>query len=81
MNDKGAEGRVRIAIIGLGMGAYHLDVLLENPRAKVSMLCDLREEYAREVAEEKGVPNVCTDYADVVADPEIDAAHQSTGAE
>jgi len=74
LKKKKPKGAVRIAIIGLGMGAYHLDVLLKNPKADVVALCDLREEYARNVANEKSVPNVCTDYGEIAADPEIDAA-------
>lgn len=73
VNSRGAKARVRVAILGLGMGAFHLDVLRKSPRAQVTMLCDLREDHARSLAERMGVPEYCTDYHAVAANPNIDA--------
>ena len=70
MND---TARVRVAIIGLGMGKYHLDLLKKNPRAEVAALCDLKKEYLEKLAREYQVPKSFTDYRDVIADREIDA--------
>ena len=73
MNNKGDKAPVRVAILGLGMGTFHLEVLRKNPQAQVTMLCDLREDHARNLAERTGVPEYCTDYHKVAANPNIDA--------
>ncbi len=68
-----SNGKVRVGIIGLGVGCYHLEILRKNSRAEVAALCDLRKDHAESLARQHHVPGVYTDYRDVLNDPNIDA--------
>lgn len=65
--------QVKVAILGLNMGQSHLEVLLGNPQAEVVALCDLRKEFAESLAARHHVPQVFTDYRDMLTRPDIDA--------
>lgn len=64
---------VRAAIVGCGRIAdLHILGYRDRPDARVVAVCDTRRELAASRAKAWGVPKVYTDYAALLADPEID---------
>ncbi len=65
---------IRIAVIGAGqIGTRHLEKYAPIPDAQVVAICDVREEQARAMAARFGVPDVYTDYREMLARDDIDA--------
>jgi predicted dehydrogenase len=66
--------RVRIGIVGVGnIAPLNVAGYLEHPDCDVVALCDPREDKARAMAAEWGVPAVYTSLPDLLADPGVDA--------
>lgn len=64
--------KVRIGVIGTGqIGTGHLKTYQVIPEAEVVAVCDIREDVARDVADQFGVPDVYTDYAQMLARDDI----------
>ena len=71
--------RVRVGIVGMGIGRANGKALARHPRGEVVALCDLEEDRMREFAGE--LPNEVkfyTDYRKMCRDPEIDAVFVGT---
>lgn len=65
---------VRIGVIGAGsISEMHLGSYYKNSDAVITAICDLNEERARAKAEKYNIPNVYTDYRELLANPDIDA--------
>jgi Predicted dehydrogenases and related proteins len=71
--------RVRIAVVGMGIGRANGNAFARNPRSVVAALCDLAEdrmqEYAAQLPER---PKLYTDYREMCQDPNIDAVFVGT---
>jgi len=67
--------KLRIGVIGAGrIGKLHADNLVNAvPDAEVVAISDISETNAKKVAAELGIPKVCRDYRNILADPDIDA--------
>ncbi|GGF94472.1 Gfo/Idh/MocA family protein [Paenibacillus abyssi] len=66
--------KIRVAVIGAGsISEMHLKSYHNNPDAELVAICDLNEGRARAKAEKYDIPNVYTDYNDVMKNPDIDA--------
>ncbi|MCC6442165.1 MAG: Gfo/Idh/MocA family oxidoreductase [Armatimonadetes bacterium] len=66
--------KIRLGIIGTGQIAKsHIATYKDVPEAEIVAVCDIREDEARRVAEQNGVPNVFTDYHEMLKMDEIDA--------
>jgi predicted dehydrogenase len=65
--------KLKIGVIGCGVGFLHLQGFAENPRAQVVAIAGLDEERCRDLAKQFDVPRVYRDYEDLVADPDIEA--------
>lgn len=66
--------KVKIGIIGVGqIGKIHLGHYDKIPEADIVAVCDVNEAEARRVAGERSIPNVLTDYHDLLAMDEIHA--------
>ncbi len=64
--------KVRIGVIGVGqIGKHHLRQYQEVPEAEVVAIADIREDEARRVAQEFGIPYVYTDYHDLLRRDDI----------
>lgn len=64
--------KVRIGVIGVGqIGKHHLRQYQEVPEAEVVAIADIREDEARRVAQEFGIPHVYTDYHDLLRRDDI----------
>lgn len=72
-------GKVRVGIVGLGIGRVNGRAIARNPRGEVVALCDLIEEKMRDFASE--LPNEVKfyrDYRKLCADPDVDAVFVGT---
>ena len=71
--------KVRVAIVGMGIGRPNGRAIARNPRGQVVALCDLIEErmedFAKELPEEV---KFYTDYKEMCKDPDIDAVFVGT---
>ena len=65
--------KVGIGVVGVGIGHAHLSGYAQCPQAEVIAVCDLDEERAKKVAAEFGVPNVYTNYDEMLSRSDIDA--------
>ena len=68
----------RVAIIGLGFGAEFIPIYQRHPNAEITAVCQRNPEMLHEIADKFGIEKRYTNYADVLADPEIDAVHINT---
>jgi len=67
--------KVSVAVIGCGTIARsaHLPSYFKNPLADIKYVVDIKPEAAREMADKYGVPNVLTDYRELLEDKELEA--------
>src|SRR5215210_5685193 len=65
--------RLKVGIIGCGVGFLHLQGFAEIPRAEVVAIAGLEEERCRDLAKQFDVPRVYRDYQDLVAYPVVEA--------
>src|SRR5688500_15035502 len=72
--------RLRFGVIGAGGFAEicHVPGLQSHPRAEVVALCGRNRVRCGQMAERLGVPEAVSDYRDLVAPPDIDAATITT---
>jgi predicted dehydrogenase len=68
------KDRVRVGVIGAGRwsAAAHLPGFHRSPLSELVVLCDLDPELARERAREFGIPDVVSDYEEVLRRGDID---------
>ncbi|MBB6406893.1 Gfo/Idh/MocA family protein [Arthrobacter sp. AZCC_0090] len=67
-------GALNVGVIGLGtISELHLDAYRDSPSAHLLAVCDIDASRAGSRAAEYGAVKVFTDYAELLADPEIDA--------
>ena len=69
-----------IGIIGCGTiaNSAHIPAYLKNPDVRIKYFCDIIPEKASGAVEKYGCGTACTDYHDVIDDPEIDAVSVCT---
>lgn len=65
--------KLGVGVIGVGIGKLHLDGYSQCPDAEIVAVCDADETRAKQAAEEFKVPNVYTDYKELLAQDSIDA--------
>jgi predicted dehydrogenase len=71
--------RVRVAVVGMGIGKANGNAIARNPRGVVAALCDLAEDRMKEYAAQlPETPKLYTDYREMCQDPEIDAVFVGT---
>lgn len=73
-----ADKKVNIAIIGLGFGAEFIPIYQHHPNANLYAICQRTESRLNEVGDSFGIEARYTDYAQVLADPNVDAVHINT---
>lgn len=73
-----AKRKVRVAIIGLGFGAEFIPIYQRHPDAEVYAICQRRRSKLDQIGDAFGVAKRYTEYADVLADPDVDAVHINT---
>jgi predicted dehydrogenase len=66
--------KIRIAQIGVGqIGMHHLRTYAQIPDAELVAVCDVRREEAERVAAEFSIPNVYTDYREMLKRDDLDS--------
>ncbi len=65
--------RLRVGVIGAGVGAAHLQAYSKLPRAEILALAGLDDDRVRRVAETFHVPRTYREYQELLDVPEIDA--------
>jgi predicted dehydrogenase len=65
--------QLRIGVIGCGAGIFHLEGYAEEPRAKVVALAGLDTPRCETLAAKFGVPEIYSDYRDLLEKAEVDA--------
>jgi UDP-N-acetylglucosamine 3-dehydrogenase len=64
---------IKCGVIGLGwFGEKHCEVLRDLPQAELHAVCTRRPERLQEVADRFGVAKACTDYHELLADPDVE---------
>ncbi len=66
---------IRVAIIGLGFGAEFLPIYQAYPGAEVSAICRRSRKDLDECGDRWKIAKRYTDFAQVLADPDVDAVH------
>ncbi|MCK5738583.1 Gfo/Idh/MocA family oxidoreductase, partial [bacterium] len=63
---------IKVAVIGTGMGRFHMDGFAEQENVELTAVCDLNETEAQFYADKYGAKTVTTDYHDLLSDPDVD---------
>ena len=69
------NGRVNVAIIGLGFGAEFIPIYQKHPNANMYGICQRNKEKMDKIGDAFGIAKRYTDYRDVLKDPEVDFVH------
>jgi len=70
-----SDAKVRVAIVGLGFGAEFIPIYQAHPHAELVAVCRRNKGELDKAADKYGIPKRYTSYADLLADPDIDAVH------
>jgi len=73
-----AKSKVNVAIIGLGFGTQFIPIYKRRQQAEMYAICRRSERELHDIGEIFGVPRRYTNYADVLADPDVDFVHINT---
>ncbi|MFQ6097628.1 MAG: Gfo/Idh/MocA family protein [Armatimonadota bacterium] len=63
---------LRAAVIGTGMGRYHMQAYVRHPRVDLVAVCDLNETEAKEFAQQFGAEFAFADYREMLQNVELD---------
>lgn len=64
--------KVRAAVIGVGIGKYHMEGYQSHPNAEVVAVVDVREDAAHAAAQKYGIPNAFVDHREMLKMKEVD---------
>jgi predicted dehydrogenase len=65
--------RLRVGVIGAGIGAIHLAAYVQIPEVEIVALAGLDDDRVRRIAAEYHVPRTYREYQELLAAPDIDA--------
>ena len=65
--------RLKLGIIGLGIGRYYLDALRQLREAEAVAVCDIDAGKLAQCGEDFGISHRYTDYRELLADPAVEA--------
>src|SRR5437879_4064896 len=69
------QKKIRVAIVGLGFGAEFIPIHQAHPNAEMYAICRRSEKGLKECGDRFGIQTRYTDYAKLLADPNVDAVH------
>ena len=72
------ENKIKIGVIGLGMGRHHIRSFQEHPRAEVIAICDQDAERLKAAVQEYSVPQTYTDAETMFQKAGLDAVSIAT---
>src|SRR5438477_9069601 len=67
--------KVRVAIVGLGFGAEFIPIYQKHPSAEMVAVCRRNKAELDKCGDKFGIKARYTDYAKLLADPNVDAVH------
>jgi len=70
-----SDGKVNVAIIGLGFGAEFIPIYQKHANANMYAICQRTESKMNEIGDECGIETRYTKYEDVLADSDVDFVH------
>ena len=69
---------MKVGIAGLGFGAEFIPIYRDHPDAQMYAICQRNEDALNKIGTAFGVERRFTSFADLIADPELDAVHINT---
>ncbi len=66
---------LRVAMVGLGFGAEFIPIYHAHPAAEVIAICRRNQQNLNEIGDRFGIERRYTEFADVLADPQVDFVH------
>ena len=70
--------KLRVGIVGLGMGSHHIHAYRKDPNCEIAALCDMNEERLHALAGEQHVPHTFTDPSAMFQSGEVDVVSIAT---
>jgi predicted dehydrogenase len=70
-----SEGRVKVAIVGLGFGAEFIPIYQRHPTSELVAICQRTQSKLDEIGEKYGIGKRYTSFEDLLADPDVQAVH------
>ena len=67
--------KLNIAIVGLGFGAEFIPIYQRHPNTNMYAICQRNKAHLDEVGDKFGIAERYTDFAELIADPNVDAVH------
>jgi predicted dehydrogenase len=68
-----SRNKLRVGVVGLGMGSNHVRTYQSLPQAELIAVCDSDEPWLRHCQQQWNVPRIFTDYQEMFALEELDA--------
>ncbi len=72
------NSRIRIGVVGVGIGSLHIEGYKQSPDAEVAAVADINESRAKETAARFGIPKVYKDYEKMLESEKLDAVSVCT---
>ncbi|MFS8616100.1 MAG: Gfo/Idh/MocA family oxidoreductase [Solitalea sp.] len=72
------DGKLNIAIVGLGFGAEFIPIYQRHPGANMYAICQRNPEKLNQIGDSFGIEKRYTDFDELLKDPDIDAVHINT---
>jgi predicted dehydrogenase len=73
------QGKIRVAVVGLGFGAAFVPIYLDHPDVASVAICDANPERLNKTADRFNIQKRFKDVAEVIQSDEIDAVHLVSG--
>jgi predicted dehydrogenase len=73
-----SNGKINIAIVGLGFGAEFIPLYQRHPNANMAAICQRTQTKLDEIGDRYGVEKRYTSYEELLKDPGVDAVHINT---
>ncbi|MEO9595420.1 Gfo/Idh/MocA family protein [Rhodopirellula bahusiensis] len=70
-----SDGKVKMAMVGLGFGSEFISIYQAHPDADVVAICRRNETELNKAGDQFGIDRRYTDYDAVLADPEVECVH------
>lgn len=70
--------RVRVGIVGVGIGSHHAAGYSKLPNVEIAAFCDIDSERAQRAADRFGVKRIFTDYEAMLSEEKLDAVSVCT---
>ncbi len=67
--------KVKMAMVGLGFGSEFIPIYQAHPDAEITAICRRNEAELNKTGDQFSIDTRYTDYADVLADPDVDCVH------